>query len=330
MNVLSLFDGISVGQVALNKAAIPVSNYFTSEIDKFALAVTKHKWPRTIEMGDVVNLNYENGFLFNPHFPRGINVQVDLLLAGSPCQGFSVAGSQLGLDDPRSRLYFEFERLLKTIKPKYWLLENVLMRQEWADIISNRLGVDPFIIDSALVSGQTRRRMYWTNIPNVTFPTDRGIGLTSIVKVKTDTKKAWALDVNYYKTASIAGMLKMHFLYNRRQLVFEPCKSRRVGPDELDVIQKALQLKENTHKCLGQAKRQVEILKSLKKGELRPRKLTPVECELLQTLPRNYTQFGRFGKATKQLSNSRRYQLLGNAWTADVIAHILSFIDIAF
>jgi site-specific DNA-cytosine methylase len=152
MNVLSLFDGISCGQVALNRAAISYDKYFASEIEKRAISVTQDNFPETIQLGSVLDVKADN-------LPK-----IDLLMGGSPCQGFSFAGKQLNFDDPRSKLFFEFVRLKNELKPKYWLLENVPMRQEYMDIISECLGVKPVKINSKIKSPQNRVRYYWTNI----------------------------------------------------------------------------------------------------------------------------------------------------------------------
>ena len=179
MKVLSLFDGMSCGQIALNRLGIKVDTYYASEIDKYAMEITQKNFPETIQIGDVCAV-------------RGEDYQdVDLILAGSPCQGFSFAGKQLAFDDPRSALFFEFIRLLKEIKPKYFLLENVKMKKEYLQIISEQVsacypeipfGIEPIFINSSLVSAQSRQRYYWTNIPNITQPEERGIVLRDILE----------------------------------------------------------------------------------------------------------------------------------------------------
>ena len=137
MNVLSLFDGMSCGRLALERAGFPIHNYFASEIDKYAIQVAKANFPDTVHLGDVTGVKtHKNGELFVP-LDRGY--KIDLLIGGSPCQGFSFAGRQLNFDDPRSKLFFEFVRLLKALKPKYFLLENVNMKQEYQDVISDLL-----------------------------------------------------------------------------------------------------------------------------------------------------------------------------------------------
>ena len=181
MKVLSLFDGMSCGQIALNRLGIKVDKYYASEIDKYAIQVTQANFPETIQIGDVCDIKAED------------YQDVDLIMAGSPCQGFSFAGKQLAFDDPRSALFFEFIRLLKEIKPKYFLLENVKMKKEYLQVISERVsacypeipfGIEPIFINSSLVSAQNRQRYYWTNIPNITQPKERGIVLRDILETE--------------------------------------------------------------------------------------------------------------------------------------------------
>jgi site-specific DNA-cytosine methylase len=169
MNVLSLFDGMSVGQIALNRVGIKYDKYFASEIDKFAIQVTQCNYPETIQIGDVTQV-------------KGSDLpQIDLIIGGSPCQGFSFAGKQLNFDDPRSALFFEFVRLIEECKPKYFLLENVVMKKEYEDVITEHMGVEPILINSNLVSAQNRRRLYWTNIPNIKQPEDLNIKMSDIL-----------------------------------------------------------------------------------------------------------------------------------------------------
>jgi len=176
MNVLSLFDGISSGRLALNKAGVEYHKYYASEIDKYATAVTRYNFPDTVFMGDVRNLEARD-------FEK-----IDLLIGGSPCQGFSHAGRKLNFQDPRSRLFFEFVRLLRALKPKYFLLENVHMKQEWQDVVSSYLGVRPLLINSSIVSAQNRKRLYWTNIPIKSLPADKNLTIKDIMEDETDEK----------------------------------------------------------------------------------------------------------------------------------------------
>lgn len=172
LTVLSLFDGISCGRVALQRANIPVAKYYASEIDKYAIQATQKNWPDTIQLGDVKNVWARN-------LPK-----IDLLIGGSPCQDLSIAkNDREGLKGKRSRLFWHYVRLLRTCKPKWFLLENVAsMQKEAKNIITRELGVEPILINSALVSAQQRKRLYWTNIPNITQPTDKGITLSEILK----------------------------------------------------------------------------------------------------------------------------------------------------
>jgi len=169
INVLSLFDGISCGQIALERQGIEVENYFASEIDKYAIQVAKHNYPNTKHIGSVTDVNGSD-------LPK-----IDLLIGGSPCQGFSLAGKQLNFEDPRSKLFFEFVRLKNECNPTHFLLENNRMKKEYQDIISSYLGVEPIKINSNLVSAQNRNRLYWTNILNVKIPQDKGIMLKDII-----------------------------------------------------------------------------------------------------------------------------------------------------
>ena len=176
MNILSLFDGMSCGRLALDRLGIKVDKYYASEIDKYAIQVSSANYPDIIQIGDVCDVKGED-------YP-----DIDLVLAGSPCQGFSFAGNQLAFDDPRSALFFEFVRILKEVKPKYFLLENVKMKKEFLDVISEQVGVEPILINSALVSAQNRLRYYWTNIPGVEQPEDRGMVLKDILETEPDEK----------------------------------------------------------------------------------------------------------------------------------------------
>lgn len=295
MNVLSLFDGMSCGRIALDRANIPVSTYFASEIDKYATQVSEANYPDTVRLGDVREVKAQ--FLPN----------IDLLIAGSPCQGFSFAGKQLAFDDPRSALFFEFVRILKETKPRYFLLENVRMKKEHQGIISEILGVRPIEINSALVSAQNRKRLYWTNIPNVTQPQDKGIFLKDIIEEEVvGGDKSYCLDACYFKGTNLEQYLNKC----RRQVVFNYSSSGRGNGVVEDRFYESDKNKAHTLTVTGYTKRSMTGVYYL--GDIR--KLTPLECERLQTVPDNYTN---------HVSNTQRYKMLGNGWTVDVIAHIL-------
>ena len=182
MKVLSLFDGISAGQLALQRAGIAVDAYYASEVDKYAISVTQKNFPNTIQLGDVTKWREWD-------IPWG---EIDLVIGGSPCQGFSFAGKQLNFDDPRSALFFVFVDICHRVaddNPKMrFMLENVRMKKEYQDVISGYFGVQPIPINSSLVSAQNRYRLYWTNIPNVTQPNDKSLLLKDILQDEIDDK----------------------------------------------------------------------------------------------------------------------------------------------
>ena len=216
MKILSLFDGISCARVALERAGIPVEAYYASEIDKYARQISQKNYPDIVQLGSVTEVVKETGFLSHYQPNRGI----DLLIGGSPCQDLSIAKKdRKGLDGERSGLFWEYVRILKEVKPKYFILENVAsMPKEAKAIITEALGVEPIMIDAALVSAQRRKRLFWTNIPNVTLPEDKGILLKDILEDGVvDRDKAHCIDANYHKGASYEDYKKK----GRRQLVLQ-------------------------------------------------------------------------------------------------------------
>ena len=311
MNVLSLFDGMSCGQLALQRAGIQVTNYFAAEIDKYAIQVTQANFPGTVQLGDVTKVKAEGQQLYDPF---GCGHEIDLLIGGSPCQGFSFAGKQLNFDDPRSKLFWEYVRLLKALKPKYFLLENVKMKKESMDVITEALGVEPIFINSSLVSAQNRQRYYWTNIPMESLPEDKGIVLSDILEDgHVDRDKSHCLDANYFK----GGNLKSYFEKHRRQLVFSKDGMCHVG--DADISDKYAYVNRVYHPS-GKGPALVasdggHLQPKISKGTTEYRKLTPKECERLQTVPEGYTDKG--------ISNTQRYKMLGNGWTVDVVSHIM-------
>jgi DNA (cytosine-5)-methyltransferase 3A len=298
MNVLSLFDGISCGQIALQRAEIKYDNYFASEIDNYTINVTQANYPKTIQLGDITKIKKED-------LPN-----IDLMMGGSPCQGFSFAGKMLNFDDSRSKLFFDFVRLLNDIKPKYFLLENVKMKSDWVDIISNELKVKPILINSNLVSAQNRPRLYWTNIP-VSQPLDKHIYLSDILEDDVDSKyflNNIPNEILQYNLKSVmfterrteeAKQLRKEYRekYNRD---FCPRRMKELAPRT-----------DNKANCLTTFLTKESIIID-KLGIVRY--LTPIEAERLQTLPDNYTEL---------LSDKNRYKSIGNGWTVNVIAHIL-------
>ena len=301
MNVLSLFDGISAGRIALQRSGINVHNYYASEIDKFAISVSKKNYPDIIHLGDVNNWK-------SWKLPK-----IDLLIGGSPCQGFSNAGDGLNFEDPRSKLFFVYADILEAIKPKFFLLENVKMKDEWAKIISKRLGVRFIEIDSALVSAQSRKRYYWTNIVGVRMPKDKCILLKDVVESGDAIReKSYCIDANYSKGGKIVEGSVQH-QSNRRQMVREH-RSIEIGKADLngnDICKRVYSVEGKSPSVKAQSGGNLEP--KITEDNVTWRKLTPLECERLQTFPDGYTDI---------LSNSQRYKCLGNSWTVDVIAHI--------
>jgi DNA-cytosine methyltransferase len=289
MNILSLFDGMSCGQIALNKCGIKYDNYFASEIDKNAINITMKNYPNTIQLGDVTKINVEN-------LPK-----IDLLIAGSPCQGFSFAGKQLNFEDPRSKLFFEFVKLKNELKPTYFLLENVVMKKEYQDVITEHLGVEPIFINSELVSAQNRKRLYWTNIPNITLPEDKGIKLKDILEDGiTDKEKAYCLTLH-------TGTVRDYFKKSQTNIVYLPDDN---GSYEVKDGKISMTFPK------GKNPNEVFTFKvKVPDGKYNFRKLTVSELEQLQTVPVGYTQ---------GFSYTNSVDVLGNGWTVDVIAHIFS------
>ena len=386
MNVLSLFDGMSCGRIALERAGIKVDKYFASEIDKYAIEIAKKNYPDTIHIGDVKDVMYPESF--DGH-------KIDLVIGGSPCQGFSFAGDRLNFDDPRSKLFFEYARLVKECNPKYFLLENVRMKQECQDVISDILGVYPIAINSNLVSAQNRYRLYWTNIPFDGQPEDKGIMLKDILEdyhligsehfhsekavaymergndkwmqagsrradryaQTPDKDKSFTLTANIYKgvpynyfedtranlepsdngliLAGHATNINGHDLMKRiyhadgEAPTLNACTGGNREPKVVCCASRGRYVEGNSGKteqrleCRedGKTNTLTTVQKDnfvLNKNCNKWRKLTPLECERLQTVPDGYTV---------GVSNTQRYKMIGNGWTVDVIAHIFKGIE---
>lgn len=303
MKVLSLFDGMSCGQIALQKAGIPVNAYFSSEIDKFAMKVAGDNFPFMRAMGDVTNVRAE------------LLPGIDLLIGGSPCQGFSFAGKQLNFEDPRSKLFFEYVRLKKALKPEFFLLENVIMKKECVDIISEYLGVEPIMINSALVSAQNRKRLYWTNI-KVQQPEDKKIFLKDVIEDGSIIQRGRGFNKGNIFTEKSPTLTSHYWEQNNHVLVHNIYGGFK--ENHCRVFEgKSPTLRANSG---GGAMPSVfhgtkEQALAMPLPELRKhiRKLTVTECKRLQTVPDDYLM---------NVSDTQAYKMLGNGWTVDVIAHI--------
>lgn len=291
MNVLSLFDGISCGMVALERAGIPVDRYVAYEIEPNAIKISHKNYPMIEHCGDVTTANFSqySGF--------------DILIGGSPCQDLSVyktssAEGWRGLDGKKSKLFFHYVRALKEVNPKYFLLENVAsMSKESADVISEILGVEPIFINSAWISAAERERLYWTNIPQLQQIPHKEACLADIIVPAAEVpEKYWYKDRPYEYNGDDkkvqCTMLGSGFMRNTREVY-------------------NLRSKANTLLCDGGGgNRQKKVYQN---G--RVRKLMPIEYERLQTLPEGYTDC---------VADTHRYTTIGNGWTVDVIAHIFT------
>jgi DNA (cytosine-5)-methyltransferase 3A len=372
MNILSLFDGMSCGQQALQRAGIKVEKYFASEIDKYAIQVTMANFPNTVQLGSVVNVD---GY----SLPK-----IDMLIGGSPCQSFSFAGKRKGMAtkdeqeiltlqhylelkaegfefEGQSYLFWEYMRLLNETKPTYFLLENVMMGEKWEKVLSKAIGVKPIMINSALLSAQNRQRLYWTNIGLKPFglfgdlettiqqPKDKGILLKDVLESDVDEK--------YFLSEKVLNRLKSNSA-NENDLIVHNMMPRSsttgkggTGPlsrtdgktycldtgstNAIEIIKGARMTGRDpknpkSRKPCSNTEQMIEERFDEKAGTLTTvqkdsllsinkniRKLTPIECERLQTVSDNYTN---------HVSDSQRYKMLGNGWTVDVIVHILNYI----
>jgi len=328
MKVLSLFDGMSCGQIALDQLGIPVEKYYASEIDKYAIKVTQANYPNTIQVGDVCNID-----------PKDFK-DIDLIQAGSPCQGFSFAGKQLAFDDPRSALFFEFIRLLKAIKPKYFLLENVRMKKEFLEVITDQLSqcygpedvdnqflnvleevrFEPIFINSSLLSAQSRQRYYWTNIPDIKQPEDRGIVLRDILETKPDnfTKMSdkfikrngdrnCMIDQNKEKASNLSAM---EYVKNGRQGNYLACddngkpvnKPKMVGRDNTpghDILKRVYSEDGKSPTITAHAGKG-----TVPKIETKPKKAYDIPREILKDNERQRRVYDPSGKSPTVLARS--------------------------
>lgn len=302
MKVLSLFDGISCGRVALDRAGLSVESYHAYEIDPHAIAISSKNWGDVEQKGDVTTADFTQYADF------------DLLLGGSPCQGFSSSGKGLNFEDPRSRLFFEYVRALQEAKPKYFLLENVNMRKEWRDIITEHLGVEPIMLNSSLVSAQNRVRLYWTNIPVVGEPTDMGVALDSILESGEFTGQAAIRGWRLNKATIVGRRLDENGHrqdYDKSVPITQCLEVRATNQDKSHCITTVD--KDNVLTPLPPGR----YPDAFKRG-LPFRYYTTLEYERLQTLPDGYT--------AGVVPEGAARKALGNAWTVDMIAWILSHI----
>ncbi len=308
MNVLSLFDGISCGRVALDRAGLPVDAYFASEIDENAIAISQKNHSDIIRLGDVTKWR-EWDISWS---------EIDLIIAGSPCQGFSRAGKCLNFKDPRSRLFFEFVDILnhvrKTNPNVLFLLENVKMKNEWKDVISEHIGVQPIEINSKLLSGQNRLRLYWTNIPGVILPSDKGIRLSDVLEAPRVDYIVADDGMKFDPTISEQSRALVKCI-NGEVRVSQTTKTGYILAEDGDGINLSFPTsKSRRGRVIKQKSSTLDCACNIcvfQNGGIR--RFTITELERLQTLPDGYTDGFARGVALKAI---------GNGWTVDVIAHI--------
>lgn len=343
MKVLSLFDGISCGMVALERAGIPVERYVAYEIDKYAIQVSKKNYPQIEQCGDVTTADFTQyqGF--------------DLLIGGSPCTYWSIAKNnrETTPDGTGGQLFMQYVRALKESGCKYFLYENnYSIHKNIKAYISEQLGVEPIMINSALLSAQHRKRCYWTNIPGITQPLDKGIIVQDILQSGLSWQdKSYCITACYHPVfydtlqkhhntmiAEPVILQKPHGFnkggikrgkcptltangsWQHNNYVVEPIRIGHYGKGGqgqriYSVHGKSVTLSANGG---GQGAKTGLYKIDLPDGDYIIRKLTPLEAERLQTLPDNYTE---------GVSNTQRYKCIGNGWTVDVIAHILSYLS---
>jgi len=316
---LDLFSGYGGFTIPAQKYGIETIGF--SEIDKYAIQVSNKNYPNIHNVGNVVGLEWNDlskQFVRDDNGFSSTNLQFDLLIGGSPCQDLSIAKKdRKGLDGERSGLFWEYVRILKEVKPKYFILENVAsMPKEARSIITEVLGVEPIMINAALVSAQNRKRLFWTNIPKVTLPEDRGILLKDILEagefhgLYSDYNNSTTFD----KARTIGTGCGITRSSTCQQVIIKPVRIGKIGKGGQGDRVYSIEGKTTALSALGGGRGAKTGLYAVKDFV---RKLTPVECERLQGLPDNYTE---------GVSNTQRYKCCGNAFNVDVVAHILSFI----
>lgn len=358
MKVLSLFDGISCARVALERANIPVELYYASEIDKYAIQVSQKNWPKNIQLGSVLDIrisDYSKGMMYK--------IDIDLLIGGSPCQDLSIAKKdRKGLDGERSGLFWEYVRILREVKPKYFILENVAsMPNEAKDIITRELGVEPVMINASLVSAQNRKRLFWVgkldefgtyqqvHIPQ---PEDRGIMLKDILEENVDEKYNYSLGnkINTNQGNRVYGIQNKAVTLK----ALGGGGGAKTGLYCISSTQAHATITENKSTpltaAMGMGGGHVPMITNVEPVALRNRgegkkpeyngtdkanSMTTVQTDSMvevNQVIRKLTPVkcerlqGLPDNYTDGISNTQRYKCLGNAFNVDVVAHILSFI----
>jgi len=310
MRVLSLFDGLGGARQALKDLDICPVRYIASEVDKYAIKIAKKNHPDIIHTGDIKELGYKILQLYGPF---------DLIIGGSPCQDLSIAkNNRKGLSGSRSCLFWKMANLIECFKPKYFLIENVAsMSKENKQIITDVLGVEPILINSALLTAQNRRRLYWTNIPGIVQPEDKSIVLSDIIELDVEEK--------YFYSEKAISYLDRNKINKRFTVFKDNTKANCVTANYTKALPYNVYVdREKAHCITSTYMNRACVNYNKSQGQIvfhndSIRRLTPTECERLQGLPINYTE---------GVSNTQRYKMIGNGFTIPVIAHILSFLPV--
>ena len=341
MKIISFFDGMSCGQIAINKLGIKDYTYYASEVDKHAIKVTQSNYPNTIQLGDIRDIDYENGYLLTSDKKYFVG-EVDLVIGGSPCTNLSIQGNREGLLEDsletylklkengaefkgQSYLFWEYLRIINKINPKYFLLENVKMAKKWKDIISYNLKVEPIEINSCLLSSQHRRRLYWTNIKDIEQPEDKNITIADVAETSVGEKVNFENGI--FKTKAKNGKniiieegIKPPFtIYEARTEQGKQERRRLRNLLGRDTTPRGSKYKEyrvnkiDKFNCLLATPSALDLIVD---REFNLREVTLSEQEKMQTVPVGYTN-------VEGVSKNQRRKMLGNGWTVDVIVYIL-------
>ena len=323
LNVLSLFSGSEIGRLIAKELNWDINNWYSSEVDKYALGVSEYLYDDIKQLGDIRNIDINS------------LEEIDLILGGSSCQNFSFSGNRVGMSTKdkievttlnqylelknenfefigQSYLFWEYVNILKEVNPKYFLLENVVMAKKWQDIISDALGVQPILINSSIVSAAKRPRLYWTNIPNIIIPQAKNLLIKDVLNDEYSDKEILSKKIqdrfvitheNTANNYSIGSTRPPFRTIGQRDHVFGT--EQKMGCLMATDYKQPKQVYHN--------------------GILR--KISPIECERFQTLPDDYTKYGIINGKVVEISNTQRFKIIGNGWTKDIIKEILRGIE---
>ena len=305
MNVLSLFDGISCGRVALENLGVEIESYYTSEINKNAIAISDRNFPDNEKLGDVNDWEFWEDWEIDW-------TNIDLVLAGFPCQSWSGHGKLQGIEDARGKLVYPMLKILRKVQrlnpDVKFLLENVKMKAQFQDFLTMLIGVEPILLNSGLVSAQNRERLYWTNIEGVTPPGNKGGFFKDIMEASPSEIKG--------------GNLEEYFDHKEGKLTMRGlCHIGTADINGMESIKRVYHTdgKSPTLQTTSGGNREAKFATS----KTTWRKITPLEAERLQTLPDNYTSHGIMNGQVVEISNSQRFFTVGNGWTVEIIESIL-------